>query len=136
MPPEKSATALNWLRRAKSNLLLAQTTKPEEVFWEDLCFDAQQCVEKSLKALLIFYNIRYPHTHSISVLLKTLQENRISFPEEFFQASFLTDYAVESRYPGNLELATQKDLEKALEHAQAIFNWVQQEIDKQLKLGL
>ena len=34
-----------WLRRAKSNLIRAKQPKHEEVFWEDLCFDAQQAVE-------------------------------------------------------------------------------------------
>jgi len=37
-----------WLKRAKSNLIRAKQPKHEEVFWEDLCFDAQQAVEKSL----------------------------------------------------------------------------------------
>ena len=31
----------DWLRRAKGNLARAKQTKPEEAFWEDLCFDAQ-----------------------------------------------------------------------------------------------
>jgi HEPN domain-containing protein len=39
----------DWLRRAKSNLIRAKQPKHAEVFWEDLCFDAQQGPEKSLK---------------------------------------------------------------------------------------
>jgi len=48
MPPESIQSAKNWLKRAKSNLVRGQMVKPEDVFWEDLCYDAQQCVEKSL----------------------------------------------------------------------------------------
>ena len=44
----------DWLKRAKSNLIRARQPKPEEVFWEDICFDAQQAAEKSLKALITF----------------------------------------------------------------------------------
>lgn len=44
----------DWLRRAKSNLFRAKQPKHEEVFWEDLCFDAQQAAEKSLKALRLY----------------------------------------------------------------------------------
>jgi len=39
---------VEWLRRAKSNLIRAKQPKPGGVFWEDLCFDAQQAVEKAL----------------------------------------------------------------------------------------
>jgi hypothetical protein len=44
-------TAGGWLRRARSNLARAKQDKPDEVLFEDLCFDAQQAVEKALKAL-------------------------------------------------------------------------------------
>ena len=37
-----------WLERARSNLLLAKTN-PEDVFLEDLCFEAQQTAEKATK---------------------------------------------------------------------------------------
>jgi len=40
-----------WLNRARSNLLLAQAAGPG-VYREDLCFNAQQAVEKAIKALL------------------------------------------------------------------------------------
>jgi len=38
-----------WLKRAKSNLTRARQPKPDDVIWEDLCFDAQQAAEKSIK---------------------------------------------------------------------------------------
>jgi len=52
-------TPNHWLRRAKSNLFRAKQSKPEQVFWEDLCFDAQQAAEKSVKALLVFHKIPF-----------------------------------------------------------------------------
>jgi HEPN domain-containing protein len=33
-------------------LALAKQPKPREAFWDDLCFDAQQAAEKSIKAVL------------------------------------------------------------------------------------
>ena len=60
MPHESQVgTPAEWLQRAKSNLIRAQQPRLEGVCWEDLCFDAQQAVEKALKALLIHYNIPY-----------------------------------------------------------------------------
>jgi len=48
---------LNWLKRARSNLERAKLGKVSQgILYEDLCFDAQQAVEKSLKAILIKQN--------------------------------------------------------------------------------
>jgi len=53
MPPDSGQLGSHedWLARAQSNLIRAQQEKPEGVLWEDVCFDAQQSVERALKAL-------------------------------------------------------------------------------------
>jgi HEPN domain-containing protein len=48
-PPEDPR---EWLNRARSNLALAREQKPG-IYLEDLCFNAQQAVEKAIKGLLI-----------------------------------------------------------------------------------
>ena len=43
---------LNWLKRARSSLERTKIGKVSQgILYEDLCFDAQQAVEKSLKAI-------------------------------------------------------------------------------------
>jgi HEPN domain-containing protein len=37
----------NWLSRARSSLALARAKIDEEICYEDLCFQAQQAVEKA-----------------------------------------------------------------------------------------
>ncbi len=49
LPPDDPR---EWISRAKSNLALARTVNPD-VDLEDLCFDAQQAAEKSVKAVFI-----------------------------------------------------------------------------------
>lgn len=49
-----------WLSRARSCLALARTRNADEIVREDLCFQAQQSVEKGLKALLIFFGASPP----------------------------------------------------------------------------
>lgn len=47
--------AKEWLDRARSNLSVAKLGKADiSIFYEDLCFEAQQSVEKALKALCIY----------------------------------------------------------------------------------
>ena len=54
MPPKRGAlgTPEEWLERAKGNLALAKQRKPKEAYWDDLCFEAEQAAEKSIKAVL------------------------------------------------------------------------------------
>jgi HEPN domain-containing protein len=42
-----------WLNRAHSNLLKARQMV-SGIYFEDLCFDAQQSAEKAIKAILIW----------------------------------------------------------------------------------
>ena len=54
MPPERypSDDPREWLNRAGSNLALAKN-RGEGAYLEDLCFEAQQAAEKSIKAVMI-----------------------------------------------------------------------------------
>ena len=74
MPPKKNivGTAQEWLKRAKGYLAFAKQPKPKEAFWDDLCFDAQQAAEKSLRAVLVHRGIDFPKTHNIRSLLELL----------------------------------------------------------------
>jgi HEPN domain-containing protein len=114
-----------WLRRAKSNLIRAKQPKHEEVFWEDLCFDAQQAVEKSLKALLLFHKIPFRFVHDIAELLTVLEQNGLSLPEQIRAAAELSDYAVEARYPGPMEPVTEDEYKEAVRMAEMVVSWVE-----------
>lgn len=113
-----------WLRRAKSNLIRAKQPKHEEVFWEDLCFDAQQAAEKSLKALLLFHKIPFRFVHDIAELLTVLEQNGLSLPEQIRAAAELSDYAVETRYPGPMEPVTEDEYKEAVKVAEMVVSWV------------
>ena len=114
-----------WLKRAKSNLIRAKQPKHEEVFWEDLCFDAQQAVEKSLKALLLFHKIPFRFVHDIAELLTVLEQNGLSLPEQIRAAAELSDYAVEARYPGPMEPVTEDEYKEAVKIAEMVVSWVE-----------
>ena len=114
----------DWLRRAKSNLIRAKQPKHAEVFWEDLCFDAQQAAEKSLKALLVHNKIPFRLVHDIAELLTVLEQNGIALPEEIRTAAELTDYAVAVRYPGPMEPVTEHEYNDAVRIAEKVVAWV------------
>ncbi|MES0337928.1 MAG: HEPN domain-containing protein [Candidatus Magnetobacterium sp. LHC-1] len=67
---KNKAIAIEWLKRAKSNLEIAIIGKlSNTILYEDLCFECQQAVEKALKGFLIFIEIPFSKTHSISYLI-------------------------------------------------------------------
>jgi HEPN domain-containing protein len=116
---------LNWLKRARSNLERAKMGKVTQgILYEDLCFDAQQAVEKSLKAILIKLNQSFPKTHSIGILLKLIEEAGVEIPKNINQAKLLTAYAVDSRYPGDYEPVSKEEYEEALKIAEDVFKWL------------
>lgn len=62
-----------WLKRAKSALALAQVHE-EAIYFEDLCFQAQQAVEKAVKAVLIQRGVRFSYVHDIAELLAEAED--------------------------------------------------------------
>ena len=128
--------AINWLKRAKSNLIRAKFEKLPDVYWEDLCYDAQQACEKSLKALLIFNEIKFRFVHDIGELINTLGKNQVSVPAEIKESVILSEYAVETRYPFPSQPVSEDDYVEAVTISEKVYNWVVEQIDPQLKLKL
>ena len=117
--------ALEWLNRALSNLERANLGKQNEsIYYEDLCFDCQQSVEKSFKALLIFNQIEFRYVHSISKLLEIIEAHGITIPNIVRDSVILSEYAVETRYPGDYEPVDKEEYLTALKIAKFIYEWV------------
>jgi len=128
--PNELGTPHDWLKRAKSNLIRAKQPKPEEVLWEDLCFDTQQAAEKALKAVLVARRIPFRFVHDIAELLTLLENQGVTLPEEIKVSAELTDYSVESRYPGPFEPVIEEEFQRALKIAEAVVAWAESLIDQ------
>ncbi len=128
MPPElQSGSPEDWLRRARSDLALVRGRLKKNVLAEDLCFHAQQAVEKSLKAVLISKGIDFPRTHNLRILIDALPE--IVFRDPILDsAAALTDYAVSTRYPGEVEAVTKEELKTARHIAAEVVAWAENAI--------
>jgi HEPN domain-containing protein len=118
-----------WFDRAKSSLIISKTRTDENVFYEDLCFQAQQAVEKALKSLLIFYNINPERTHNLVFLIKELSQY-IELPEEVNETVILNDYAVQTRYPGDYTPVEEEEYNKAIIIAEKCIKWIEKKINE------
>lgn len=126
MPPDGPSPEdpREWLRRARSNLARAsQGQATPDILFEDACFDAQQAVEKALKALFVLKGVRVPRTHAISELITLLSALGFVIPDDVEEASALTDYAVATRYPGPSEPVLVEDYDKAVATAKVVVSW-------------
>jgi HEPN domain-containing protein len=121
----------DWLRRAKGNLARAKQTKPKDAFWEDLCFDAQQAAEKAIKAVLVFRQLEFRKTHDLRELLTLLNSGDFKIPKEMWEAVDLSDYAVETRYPGVTEPVSEKEYRVAVALAKTVVGWAGKQITQQ-----
>ena len=126
MPPDKPSpgSAADWLRRARSDLSLASITLPRDVLYNELCFHAQQAVEKSIKAVLVHHRIEFHKAHDIDYLM-TLLPPQVSTPPEAEEIAGLTSYAVMFRYPGDYEDVMEEDYQWALQVAQSVYAWAE-----------
>jgi HEPN domain-containing protein len=114
---------LDWLARARGHLALAKQTKPEESFWEDLCFQAQQAAEKAIKAVYQHKELSFRYTHDLEALGKGLEDNGVPVTPAIREAAILTKYASETRYPGPFEPVTQEEYQEAVRLAESVVAW-------------
>src|SRR5205085_1430216 len=105
-----------WVRKAESDYRLAKKLADgSDPFHDHLCFLCQQAVEKYLKALLVEQSRPVPRTHMLRDLLTLLLPNYALLRRHGRGLSFLTRFAVDTRYPG--ENATRRQSVAALRWA-------------------
>ena len=97
-----------WVEKAENDLALAgQGLKMgADCPTDGVCFHAQQCVEKYLKALLVWKGIQFPKTHNISELFIGLKRELGKHLLNELDQDRLTEYATVTRYPGDYEPIT------------------------------
>jgi len=116
-----------WIKRAKSSLELAQAKIIHYIYYEDLCYQSQQAAEKALKGLLIYYGVEPEFTHNIEILLNEVKKFT-DIPENIKEAALLTNYAVQTRYPGEYDEITKEEYEKSIKIAKDCLQWVEDKI--------
>jgi HEPN domain-containing protein len=86
--------------------------------YDAVCFHAQQCAEKYLKALLQENNIPFQRTHDLVSLLRLLTPFEPDLGDLLPASHILHVFAVNVRYPG--EDADEIIAQKAIEHCDVI----------------
>ena len=106
------ASTRDWIAKAEEDFAAAVAlARPRKrPLWSPVCFHAQQCAEKYLKARLNEASVQFYKTHDLEQLLNQL------LPLEPLWAAFrpdlkrLTDSAILPRYPGNFFTKTEAQI--------------------------
>ncbi len=112
-----NATVREWISKAEGEYATAQrelyaTGTPN---FDAVCFHAQQCIEKLMKALLIHLGVTPPRSHDLLVLDRMLKPVCSEWSCPVVDLRFLTRAAVDFRYPG--ESADQNEASESFELA-------------------
>ena len=116
-----------WLDYSKENLDAAKILIENKLF--NPCLqNVQQCVEKSLKALLIENSLKLKKTHSIFKLKNILLDNGVTIEISDEDCEFLDSIYVPSKYPvGSVLPYYEADYEictNGISIAEDVFNFV------------
>ena len=123
-PDPTVGDALRWLRYSTEDLDVAQvllTRHPSAS--RHVCWLSQQAAEKALKAALVLEGVEFPFTHDLDALRNRLPEGwhvRTTHAD----LAELTQWAVETRYPGDWPEATESDALRAEVEAKAVHDSV------------
>jgi HEPN domain-containing protein len=111
-----------WLYKALSDLKSAKKLfKDDDETLDTAAYHTQQCVEKALKAFLIFNHRTPPKTHDLEKLLEqcvVLDQSLTSLSDEIIS---LIPYATYSRYPDDYFEVNHSDIETAIAIAHKVF---------------
>ena len=120
-----------WILKAESDLKTSKDEMAtEEPATDTICFHAQQCAEKFLKAFLIFHGKEIRKTHDLAEIISDCLELDPGFQELLdLQAHTLTEFSVEFRYPSEVLFPSLEEARAAVEIAEKVRAFVLKKLE-------
>ena len=103
-----------WIQKAEGDYTTVKLLQESPISSKDvICFHAQQCIEKYLKAWLQEASIPFSKTHDLETLLDLIVPTIPAWQAWYSDFSTISEHAVDPRYPG--KFATDSEAEQAVE---------------------
>jgi HEPN domain-containing protein len=109
-----------WVQKAEGDFATAkrELQVSNEPNYDAVCFHAQQCIEKYLKAKLQESNIQFGKTHDLSMLLDLILPVETTWDSLRADLQALSAFAVAYRYPG--DEADKNEAREAVERCERV----------------
>jgi len=112
--------AIRWLEYARQDLDSSEKMLTQGDFvYRHICFLSQQAAEKAIKAVFIYLQIDFPWRHDLDALRNLLPDDW-QVKHEHTDLAQLTEWAVESRYPGDWNDANLEEARASYQQAMEI----------------
>jgi HEPN domain-containing protein len=101
-----------WISKAEGDFAMVEreSRARKNPNYDGICFHAQQCAEKYLKARLCESGIAFSKIHDLVALLEAVLTVEPEWELQRENLAFLSEFAVSYRYPGDsADLETAKD---------------------------
>ena len=121
----KIKEAKEWLDFALKDIKAAELLGSEGEY--DLAnYHLQQAAEKSIKAILVLYDLKGKgfKSHNITKLLSLLVNANFNIPDFILNAENLSRYAFTTRYPDDYVPVSKEEYEEAYGIALKVYKWV------------
>jgi len=121
---DHEAEVRRWLRYALEDLASAEEMAERSLgVPRQACWLAQQAAEKAIKGALVFQSIDFPKSHDLDLLRRFVPDDwRLKrYPIDLAE---LSEWSVESRYPGDWPEATPADAKQGVALAQEVMRIV------------
>jgi len=129
--PEQHKLVKQWIEKAEEDFRTAEylLVLKEDCPLNPVCFHSQQCVEKYIKALLVYCSIQFPKSHDVVELLNLVPKNYR--PDlSIYDLAIINRYAVDTRYPGEWETITRQEAEESVRIAGDVRQKIRQKLGK------
>ncbi len=119
----------DWLYRADEDRRAARVLLNEGGLMNSVCSHCHQAAEKYLKASLAYYGKNVRKVHDVAALLQRCSEIDQAFIALDESVAELSEYYIETRYPGNAPAYTAQDAQRALAAADRVGEFVHQALE-------
>lgn len=114
----------DWLKKAHGEGKAARMLIQDNEILDIAAFHTHQCAEKALKGYLVFKRKQIPKTHNLEDLIAESIKLDQAFVGLLHDAIILDPYVLTTRYPNDYFSIDEEEVQKAIEHAERIFNFV------------
>jgi HEPN domain-containing protein len=126
-------TSEQWLHAAEDDLRVVARIASDEYLTHMVAFHTQQCIEKSLKAIIEEYELGHIRIHNLGRLFEIVR-SKVTLDVDVVLVETLDKLYIDARYPGELGLLpngkpTREDAQRFYRFAQRLYEQIRRMLE-------